>query len=183
VVFGGVAALAVVALVHNRPDGKAAAPAAPAATTRAAPAAPAETEAPSPVAEESSQPSGPRKARFGAVLTLTQGVSGSATLRVERPVITTSADDGFDRAEHGVLVSFRVTYATTTRFDYNALDLYVRGADGSRYEATFDREPALDAGTLSRGERATGWVTFDAPPHGTLVYAPDEGPSVAEWTY
>ncbi len=94
---GALAGLIVLFGLHDKPPAWEAAGPAGAPTSVAA-----ETPSPSevvqtytpPAAEESTQPSGPRKARFGDVVAIGQYGLDAATLRVERPVIATSFDDG-----------------------------------------------------------------------------------------
>ncbi len=186
---GALAGLVVLFSSHDKPPaweaaGSVAAPTSVAAETPS-PSEVVQTHTP-PAVEQSTQPSGPRKARFGDVVTISQYGLDAATLRVERPVIATSFDDGLLLPEHGAFVFFRVTYVAKASFDYDVINLYVRGADGSQYTVALGmREPGLDSGTLNPGQRAVGWVSFDAPRHGTLIYAQDygEGHIVAEWSF
>jgi len=78
-----------------------------------------------------------------------------------------------------------VTYVAKASFDYDVVSLYVRGGDGTHYDVTVGmREPGLDSGTLNPGQRAVGWVSFDAPRHGTLVYENySAGSILAEWRF
>ncbi len=83
------------------------------------------------------------------------------------------------KAEHGRLVVFTITYAQTLgAFPYNSSDWEVRMPDGQEYTgdaviATSELHLGQDltSGTLHKGDRAKGIITFDIPKtHGKLVY-------------
>jgi hypothetical protein len=58
----------------------------------------------------------------------------------------------------------------------------VRTANGSHVDPASWKDPSLSSGTAHAWEKVTGYVTFDAPVHGTLVYAPS-GEAIGEWPY
>jgi Domain of unknown function (DUF4352) len=96
--------------------------------------------------------------------------------------------DEYEKPGHGQFVSFSVSpTANTPGVDYNEWDWYLRDAKGVHYEISFSgtKEPTFSAGTAHMGEKATGYITFEAPVHATLEFAPSlnlEG-SVAEWAF
>jgi hypothetical protein len=131
-------------------------------------------------------PSGPAAGTFGRQFNVEVDGEPGAGMTVGTPVFDRSFNSGFSTPKHGQFVSFRVTFVAQpgVSFDYNTFEFYVRDAAGAHYDATFDKEPNLASGTLNQRERVTGWVTFDAPRHAALVYAPNlGGTSVAEWRY
>lgn len=65
------------------------------------------------------------------------------------------------------------------------LEFYISDSAGARYNSTLPvKEPELTSGTARPGRPASGWVTFDAPRHGAIVFhnALDDTP-IAEWKY
>lgn len=131
-------------------------------------------------------PSGLAAGTFGRQFNVKVDGEPGAGMTVGAPVFDRSFDNGFSSPRHGQFASFRVTFVAEpgASFDYNTFEFYVRDATGAHYDATFDKEPNLASGTLNPRERVTGWVTFDAPRHAVLVYAPNMGgTSVAEWRY
>jgi hypothetical protein len=194
VAAGALAGLVVLVGSQDKPPAWGAAAAATEAADTPPPSEVLETYPPPPTEEgtqpptataESTWPPKPRKARFGDVVEITQRDADAAALRVERPVITASFDHGQLLPSHGAFVSFRVTFAAKLIFDYDVAALYVQGPDGTGYDVTSGmREPEVDQGQLDPGQRITGWVTFDAPRHGTLVYYDDTAGIVqAKWSY
>ena len=109
----------------------------------------------------------------------------SATYTISTPVLDASFYDGTTLPKQGQFVSFNVHIKSTTNgFDYNEWDFYVRGANGAHYDPTSGKDPSFSAGTAHAGELVTGYVTFDAPRHGTLVYAPNfSGEAIGEWVF
>lgn len=106
-----------------------------------------------------------------------------ATFTVGAPTLDYSFFDGMEKPKAGQYVSFSVHLkAATDGFDYNQFDWYVRGANGEHYDPASMKEPQLHSGTAHIGEQVTGYITFDAPRHGTLVYAPGSE-SVREWPF
>lgn len=72
----------------------------------------------------------------------------------------------------------------------NPADFYVLGPDNERYphaggESLFVpiNGQRLSLSNLSAGELFSGVVTFDAPPHGRLVYAPAAVDAKVIWVY
>jgi hypothetical protein len=204
VAAGALAGLVVLAGSQDKPPAWGAAAAATEAADTPPPSEAAETYPPPP-AEESTQPPAPtvestqppaptvestwppkpRKAHFGDVVEITQRDAEAAALRVERPVFAASFDHGQLLPSHGAFVSFRVTFAAKLIFDYDVAALYVQLPDGTpSYVTSGMREPEVDQGQLDPGQRITGWVTFDAPRHGTLAYYDDTAGFVqAKWSY
>jgi hypothetical protein len=104
------------------------------------------------------------------------------------PVLDATLGGGIAHPDEGQFVSVRVTLVAgrSGPVPYSLSDFYVRDAGGAHYVAAIfgQRDPALDRGTLRPGERVSGWLAFDAPRHGVLVFAPgDAGLSVAEWRF
>jgi hypothetical protein len=123
-------------------------------------------------------------ATFGSPYNVTAR-DGTAGLTVTRPVTDASLDQGFMKPENGQFVSFTVSFTGKSGgFDYNPFDFYVRTSTGAHIEHTFGKEPGLHSGTLHPGEPVSGYITFDEPAHGTLVYQPSAfESSLAEWQY
>jgi hypothetical protein len=109
----------------------------------------------------------------------------SAEFTVSAPVLDASFYDGYSKPKLGQFVSFSLRLKSATNgFDYNEWDWYVRGANGAHYDPAAGKDPALTAGTAHKGELVTGYVSFDAPRHGTLVYSPNfSGESIGEWVF
>jgi hypothetical protein len=109
----------------------------------------------------------------------------SAEYTISAPVLDASFFDGYSLPKSGQFVSFSVRVkAATNGFDYNEWDFYVRGANGAHYDPTSGKDPTFSAGTAHKGELVTGYITFDAPRHGTLVYAPNfSGEAIGEWVF
>lgn len=131
---------------------------------------------------------GPAAVAFGAPATVTKDGEPLGTLVVDTPETAPSAFGGGITPDNGpVFVNFRVTITSQAAgpLTFNMFSFYVRNAAGERFQPTISREPSLSSGTLNPGETVSGWVTFDAGEHGTLVYAPSAliGASVAEWTF
>jgi len=89
-----------------------------------------------------------------------------------------------DHAARGRYVVFTITYADTAgAFDYNEFDWTVRMPDGQEYDqpgfvqsSTDAFGQSLNSGTLHKGHRAKGVISFDIPrTHGLLVYNADGG--------
>jgi hypothetical protein len=95
-------------------------------------------------------------------------------------------NEGFSKPTKGQFVSFSVTEkAITNGVDYNLFEYYVRGPDGAHYNpgTIGTKDPAFNSGTLHAGEPVKGYVSFDAPAHGTLVYSQPFSASVVEWKF
>ncbi len=107
----------------------------------------------------------------------------SATYTIASPVHDASFFDGMEQPKAGQFVSFSVALvAATDGVDYNEWNWYVRTGNGSHVDPASWKDPSLGSGTAHAGEKVTGYVTFDAPVHGTLVYAPS-GEAIGEWPY
>lgn len=120
---------------------------------------------------------------FGRAVTVKRFGQPIAVLTVAAPAV----DRGDQvKPDHGVFLGFDVTWSALAGqlYEYSPYEFYVRDAGGARFEATGRREPRLGSGTLVAGDRVRGWLSFDAPAHGALVYAPNSaGPAVAEWRF
>ena len=131
----------------------------------------------------------PRKGSFGAKVPITNAGSTLATIIVTGPRYAASTLNGTVTPSNGAFVSFSVTVTAaatrngSTPFYANPFDFSIRTPDGKRLTNTVVTEHRwLPPGDLAPNQTATGWVDFDAPPHGTLVYNPTIGPgSGAEW--
>jgi hypothetical protein len=163
-VLGGIGAIVI--LTSNDRPGTFSAPAA--TTPPTLPPEPSPTAAPD-------QPA--TMATLDAVLTLSEEGTEVATLRVGRPVLSAA------QPKHLGQVSFRVTYVAKARFNYNALYMFVVDGADRHYDVVLQREPALHSGMLYPGQRISGWVSFAAPEHAILVYAPEGGAGVVGWRY
>ena len=152
------------------------------AATPSAPAAAAQRAA----TEQPATPRGAAAGSFGQSYAVSQDGQPGADLVVGPPSTEATEFGGFSTPDNGQFVSFQVTFTGTGRqtFDDNPFDFYVRDAQGQHYLPGAGHDPQLDAGTLNPSEKASGYITFDAPAHGTLVYAPNAfDTSLAEWAY
>jgi hypothetical protein len=106
---------------------------------------------------------------------------------VGRPEGVGSFYAGTYTPDHGALfATFKITMRNTSDgpIEYNMFEFYVRSAASDRLDPTTGRDPAFETGSLDPGETTSGWLTFDAGDHGTLVYSPGAlGKIVAEWSY
>lgn len=63
-----------------------------------------------------------------------------------------------------MFVGARVEYVARAEFSYNPFDWVAHDDAGRQYEPSgFALDPELGAGTLARGRRTSGWVSFDVP--------------------
>jgi hypothetical protein len=128
-------------------------------------------------------------AKFGVPYTITGqdalGSTVSATLTIKAPVKDASFGEGYPVPGHGQMVSFYVSIKSDNDgLDYNEWDFYVREVNGAHDDPGYGKTPSFNSGTLRAGEPVSGYITFDASVHGTLVYAPAfSGISAGEWPY
>jgi hypothetical protein len=151
------------------------------------------TAAPGPPADGSVPASpgpgdGPTAGRFGVPVQLIVDGEPAGSYTLSAPVVSARGGKFDPSPENGAYVSVEMTVQALPgkELDFNTvLEFSVRGADGARYDTVLaTKDPALSSGTASPRRPATGWITFDAPKHGTIVFhrAFDDDP-IAEWKY
>jgi hypothetical protein len=127
----------------------------------------------------------PFASSFGQPVELSQNGDDAGSVTVDAPSLAASFLDGFETPKSGQFVYFDVHFHSQINgFDTNEWDFYVRDTAGNHYDPSSWKDPSFSATTLNTDEKVSGYITFDAPAHGTLVYAPNYGQgSVAEWSY
>jgi hypothetical protein len=143
----------------------------------------------------------PTELKVGATITVTTTDADNAIQRAD--ITTNSVRDlgatiqdpsGYreldEHATKGRFLIATITYvATEGTFDYNEFDWSIRMPDGQTYDPGVIVDVSrygqdLSSGTLRKGQRAKGIVTFDIPKtHGALVYSNGFGTNDAEWKF
>jgi hypothetical protein len=150
-------------------------------TATSTPTEPPTTSTPTePPTTPETTPSGPVLLKLGETLDLTwtedSGADGMATVRVTKARVFNIP---YDEPTHARYVGFYVIYSVKRgNLDYDSLDWNAESADHHGWESTFTSlHNQLDAGTLHRGQVASGWVMFDvsASKITSLSFVPNYG--------
>ncbi len=149
---------------------------------------PSAVETPTPADTAPPADAGPTIGKFGVTESFTSDDGSAWNIVVTRPRSDKSFDDGYTTPSPGnVFVSLKIKVtATAGNVDYNEFDWYVRNPDGGHLDGTMGLEPWFSSGTLHTGETVTGYLTYDSPGHGALVYDPNTfggTGSLAEWKF
>jgi hypothetical protein len=142
--------------------------------------------------------SGPVNLKVGETAVVSEGFGSDSTplgeLTIDKVTATKSATS-YGETEYPdnkwFIKVHVIAKGSKNGFDVNPLDFYVRGDDGSHYDAfdgnTFSvtADPELHANSLAKGEKLAGNIVFDVPArHGVIVYAPSMGSdAVGEWSF
>jgi hypothetical protein len=135
-------------------------------------------------AEGTTEGPGAGSAAFGAPVPVVSAGRQTAVLTVGAPVPATDLAGTAPRA--GSFLAFRIELtAAEPETVHNPLYFAVVGPDGQRYPVIVagGQQPQLDVGTLAAGDSVVAFVTVDAPPNGSLVFAPSPDAPVTTWTY
>jgi hypothetical protein len=177
----GVGAVATLGVPGSDPPSRTAAAARPSTAGSGSASGPA---APDPARTAAAQTVASPATKFGQAVDVGQNGHPSGTMVVDRP--SPAAQVTGVTPAGGKYLSFRVTVrAQRDGMVYNPLYFSVIGPDGTRYAPVVGggREPRLDPGVLPARSQVSGFVTFEAPVRGTLVYAPGPSAPTARWSY
>lgn len=93
--------------------------------------------------------------------------------------------DEFTVSSNGEFFGVQVQYVCTKgTCQYNPFDFTLRNRDGETLDMTYGFKPGLESGTLKRGVKAQGWLTFDTKPGQKLSLEYQVNPfdeEVASW--
>jgi hypothetical protein len=163
-----------------------------AAASPTSPAKSAPAPAPTPAPTPAPKPPAKTTFTFGSPVTITDEGQPQMSVTVSAPVFGNTDSEG------KAMVVVDVTIHATGKgpVDYNPLDWYIRGADGTHYDGdampNFESstgqqldDQSLHSGTLNPGEKVRGYLLFSAPvTSGSLVFNPSAfSSSVAEWPF